>query len=49
MPSGDHHNIKGYGLGLSYAAQVVQKHGGTISVETKAEQGAIFIIKLPNT
>ena len=49
VPSGDHHNIKGYGLGLSYAAQVVQKHGGTISVETKAAQGATFIIKLPST
>jgi K+-sensing histidine kinase KdpD len=34
---GNVHNIKGYGLGLSYAASVVKKHGGTI--EAKNNEG----------
>lgn len=47
VPSNDHHNIKGYGLGLSYVSQVIEKHGGTVTVESGADKGSTFIIKLP--
>lgn len=49
VPHGDTHNAKGYGLGLSYAAHVINKHKGTIRVESKPGEGTIFIISLPKT
>ena len=47
IPHGDTHNAKGYGLGLSYAAQVIQKHNGTIILESEPETGTKFTITLP--
>jgi signal transduction histidine kinase len=47
VPSGDHHNIKGYGLGLSYVHHIVTRHEGRISVESKEGKGSTFIIQLP--
>ncbi|MEP6699903.1 MAG: HAMP domain-containing sensor histidine kinase [Bacteroidota bacterium] len=47
IPHGDTHNAKGYGLGLSYAAQVIQKHGGTIAIESQPGTGTKFTITLP--
>lgn len=47
VPSDDVHNIKGYGLGLSYVASVIDKHGGKISVNSKPSHGSVFTILLP--
>jgi two-component system phosphate regulon sensor histidine kinase PhoR len=47
VPTGNLHNAKGYGLGLSYVSHVVDKHGGSIKVVGNAENGSDFIINLP--
>lgn len=38
---------KGTGLGLSISYDILQKHGGEISVESRVDGGSIFIVRLP--
>ncbi|MGE0770075.1 MAG: sensor histidine kinase [Cyclobacteriaceae bacterium] len=49
VPTGDVHNSKGHGLGLSYVDAVVKGHGGSIAVQSDEGQGCSFTITLPRT
>lgn len=47
VPTGDVHNIKGYGLGLSYVNHIIRQHNGIISVKSELGKGSEFTVLMP--
>ena len=48
IPTGNTHNVKGFGIGLYYTKSIIEKHGGSINIIYDKKNSTTFKISLPN-
>ncbi|TAH38340.1 MAG: HAMP domain-containing histidine kinase [Bacteroidetes bacterium] len=46
VPTGDVHNVKGFGLGLAYVRKIIELHGGSIDLKSEKGKGTNFVISI---
>lgn len=49
VPTGNVHDVKGFGIGLSYALSMARAHGGDISLESEVGKGSTFTLFIPQS
>ena len=48
VPTGNIHDVKGNGIGLSYVKKMIEAHGGTVAVKSKIDNGSSFTVRIPH-
>ena len=48
IPTGNTHNVKGFGIGLYYTKSIIEKHGGNVNIVYDKNNNTLFQIELPN-
>jgi two-component system phosphate regulon sensor histidine kinase PhoR len=47
VPTGDVHDVKGFGIGLNYVRRILRQHGGKIELKSQLKSGSTFRVYLP--
>ena len=47
IPTGDVHNVKGFGIGLSYVKDIIKQHKWKLEIDSDINKGTLFAITIP--